>query len=223
MRLAPDRALTHEILGEVLLELRQVALAETHFRRALALNPESFEAMNNLGVVLQRQGREREAMDQFLQAARLDPTSALAQENLANAIDRHVDPRPEVSRPVQIGLILLAVVLPPVRLLMLVWWVTSLVIRQSRIRGLPATLAMAYRLRRHSGFPWTAALFWLGVIAAMLCLMAAVLSWADGSSSEARKALLVTGLFVLLAAVTGLRLWRQRRGGAHSWRGWFAW
>jgi tetratricopeptide (TPR) repeat protein len=215
VRLAPERALTHEILGEVLLELRRLPEAEACFRRALALDPESFEAMNNLGVALQRQGRDQEAMDLFLQAARLDPTSTLAQENLTNAIDRHVDPRPEMSRPVQIGLILLAVVLPPVRLLMLLWWVTSLVVRRSRIRGLPATLAMAYRLRRRSSFSWTAALFWLGVVAALLCLMAAVLSLADGSNSEAFKALLVMAAFVALAAVTGLRLWRQRRVGTH--------
>ena len=177
--LAPEHAVPHEMHGEVLLELGQLTGAERAYRRALALDPRSFQAMNNLGVVLQRQGREREALEQFLQAARLDPTSTLAQDNLANSIDRHVDPRPEVSRTVQIGLIALAILLPPIRVAMLVWWLTSLIIRTSRRRALPPVMQMAYRLRRRSRLSKLAALFWLSVVGT---LMSGRLAWRAGSS-----------------------------------------
>jgi tetratricopeptide (TPR) repeat protein len=208
--LAPERAVTHEILGEVLIELNQLPLAEQSYRRALALDPGSFEAMNNLGVVLQRQGREREAMDQFTQAARLNPTSTLAQKNLANAIDRHVDPRPEISWPVQIGLIALGILLPPVRLVMLVWWLTSLVIRRSRMQALPPMLQLAHRLQRRSRFSWVAVLFGLGVVGALLFGVVGPAVEPPRGPADLIAFVLPTAGFLLLAVVTGRRLWRRR-------------
>jgi tetratricopeptide (TPR) repeat protein len=209
--LAPERAVTHETLGEVLLALSQLTPAEHAYRRALALDPRSFEAMNNLGVVLQRQGREREAMEQFLQAARLNPTSTLAQENLANSIDRHVDPRPEVSRPVQIGLIVLGILLPPVRLVMLVWWLTSLIIRTSRKRALPPVLQMAYRLRRRSRLSKMAVLFWVGILGTLMFGVTGLTVERTRSGGDSTSVLVVGAAFCLLATVTGVVWWRRWR------------
>jgi tetratricopeptide (TPR) repeat protein len=209
--LAPERSLTHEMLGEVLLELRNLARAEEHFRRALALDPESFEAMNNLGVVLQRQGREQEAMEQFHRAARLDPTSQLAQKNLANSIDRHVDPCPDVPRAAQVGLIVLGILLPPVRLLMLAWWLGSIVIRRARVRELPPSLLMAYRLQRRSRFSWTVALFCLGLVGVMVFLTAGLSNMHKGVDAALVSLFALAVLFLILAVVTGVQLWHRAR------------
>jgi tetratricopeptide (TPR) repeat protein len=209
--LAPEWAVARGALGEVLLELGQLASAEEQYRQALALDPLSFTAMNNLGVVLQRQGREREAMEQFVQAARLDPTSTLVQDNLAGSVNRHVDPRVRVSWPVQIGLIALGIVLPPVRLLFLVWWLANLIIRQSRMRALPPVARMAFRLRRRSRFSRTAVLFWLGVIGTLVFGVV-------GPAIDTRRTTVdlvtvygVAGVCLLLAIVTGIQLWRRWR------------
>ena len=209
--LAPERALCHETLGEVLLELGDLDRAETHYRKALSLDPQSFEAMNNLGVVLQRRGRDGEAMEQFLQAARLNPSSTLAQENLASAIDRHVDPRPEVSRPVQVGLIVLAILLPPVRLVMLVWWLTSVAIRRSRIRALPPTLLMAYQLPRRSGMSWLAFLFWLGVVCTLMFGMAGAAMQLERQTIGLNGLLITAAVLLLMTVVAGVPVWRRWR------------
>jgi hypothetical protein len=76
--------------GNVAIEQKAWREAEEHYRRALVINPQHWEAMNNLGVALQRQGREQEAIDCFHHAARIDPTSHLTQNNLLNAVKHHL-------------------------------------------------------------------------------------------------------------------------------------
>jgi Flp pilus assembly protein TadD len=86
--LAPDVALSHETLGLVAAERHDWPSAEAQYRRALALDPLSWSALSNLGVVLQRRGRQREAIECFAAALRLDPTRPLVRANLQRAL-RH--------------------------------------------------------------------------------------------------------------------------------------
>jgi tetratricopeptide (TPR) repeat protein len=59
--------------------------AAEYVRRAVALNPNSAEAHNNLGGVFQRQGRVDEALKEHLEAARLNPRLVDARYNVAVA------------------------------------------------------------------------------------------------------------------------------------------
>ena len=52
--------------------------AESMYKQALSKNPKLAPAMNNLGVMMQRQGRAQEAMLQFENAIKADPKSPLA-------------------------------------------------------------------------------------------------------------------------------------------------
>lgn len=105
--IAPENAFTHEALGFVALALRQWSTAETHLRRALAIDPQGAEALNNLGVALQRQAlhpfnwlggarlrREKhlEALERFHDAARLEPMSAYIKANLQGALGWYLRP-----------------------------------------------------------------------------------------------------------------------------------
>lgn len=105
--IAPENAFTHEALGFVALTSRQWSTAETHLRRALALDPQSAEALNNLGVALQRQalnplnwlgdarllrGKHLEALERFHDAARLEPMSAYIRANLQGALGWYLRP-----------------------------------------------------------------------------------------------------------------------------------
>jgi hypothetical protein len=148
-------------------------------------------------------------MDQFLAAARLNPTSELAQKNLANSIDRHTDPRPDISRPVQIGLFFLGLVLPPVRLVMLVWWIVSLVVRKSRRQSLPPVMQMAYGLRKGARFSMAAGLCCLGVIGALLFGVLAPAVTKQRAATDLIVLYSLGGGCLVLALVTGYRLWRR--------------
>jgi len=53
----------------------------------ISKNPQSHRAHNNLGVVLNRQGRTKEAMDHYYQALRIKPYHTDAHYNLGNALD----------------------------------------------------------------------------------------------------------------------------------------
>jgi Flp pilus assembly protein TadD len=55
---------------------------ETHCRRTLALNPDAWAAHNNLGSVLNAQGRLDEAAREYQAALRLKPSDASAHSNL---------------------------------------------------------------------------------------------------------------------------------------------
>jgi len=214
--LAPERALTHEILGETLLDLDQLARAEEHYRRALALDPQSFEAMNDLGVVLQRQGREREAMEQFLQAARLNPTSTTAQRNLKGSVDRHLAPGMTVSQPFRIGLILLGILLPPVRLLLLLWWLVTIVTRWSKLRALPPVVQTFYRLQQRRRSAWTTVLLWIGVVGTLLFGALGLIheQLRQGgpyrSPDDSNGLFVVAGCFIMLTFAAGALVYWQR-------------
>ncbi len=58
--------------------------AESRLRAVLALEPDAGEVKNSLGIVLEKQGRVREAEREFLDAAKLDANAAEPRNNLGN-------------------------------------------------------------------------------------------------------------------------------------------
>lgn len=61
VRASPENAEAHYYLGATQMGLRELGAAEGSFRRALALDPESAEALSDLAVLLMSQGRRDEA------------------------------------------------------------------------------------------------------------------------------------------------------------------
>jgi eukaryotic-like serine/threonine-protein kinase len=64
------------------MNLNQWQVAETSFRRALQLRPNHWLAHNELGVLLQKQGRYTEALSEFRAASLVNPRNALALLNM---------------------------------------------------------------------------------------------------------------------------------------------
>lgn len=64
--------------------------AETHCRRALRIEARSWAVMNNLGVALQGQGRHKEAVAAFENAAKLNPKPELVRRNLFSQTQRYI-------------------------------------------------------------------------------------------------------------------------------------
>ncbi|HEX2243713.1 MAG TPA: type IV pilus biogenesis/stability protein PilW [Gammaproteobacteria bacterium] len=65
----PQLASAHNVAGMIYERLGQAALAEQHFKRALALDPNDPSGHNNYGKFLCNQGRLAQAEKQFLSAA----------------------------------------------------------------------------------------------------------------------------------------------------------
>jgi Flp pilus assembly protein TadD len=70
----------------VLIEAGRFADAAIAFRKAIAINPQSAEAFNNLGIALASQGQLPEAVAQFQQALAIRPGFESAQRNLSLAL-----------------------------------------------------------------------------------------------------------------------------------------
>ncbi|MFN8555833.1 MAG: tetratricopeptide repeat protein [Dehalococcoidia bacterium] len=79
------------LLGDISLVADQPAVAEAHYQRALAKEPDSYAALNNLGIALLRQRRYQEATDRFHGAARLDPSAPAARGNAVVAARAALD------------------------------------------------------------------------------------------------------------------------------------
>ena len=79
---------THRVAGHQLaqldLEAGDLAGAERHLREVLTTEPGAADVRNSLGLVLERQGRLREAEAEYLAAARLDDDAAEPRNNLGN-------------------------------------------------------------------------------------------------------------------------------------------
>jgi len=79
---APDVNAPHYQLGNVLREDRNCEEAIPHYRRAIELVPDHWNAWNNLGICLASLGRYDEARSTFQRAIELQPTYARGYNNL---------------------------------------------------------------------------------------------------------------------------------------------
>lgn len=239
--IAPDNVFTHEALGLVALALRQFSSAETHFRRALALDPQDVDILNNLGVALQRQalhplnwlgdarlrrGKHLEALERFHDAARLEPTSAYIKTNLQAALGWYL-------RPMVLLIVLGALVvlwgrldhshspLAPVALLAIAAVAAGwLLWRRARIRALPEHLAVLVRHERMwAPLPTdrdraivVAAIFAVAIVGAALVSIAIQL--AEGRSGLPVFVAFV--VFVYIPLVVVVLVWARRKLGRRS-------
>jgi Flp pilus assembly protein TadD len=76
-------AVAHITLGMSFYNASDFARAEAEFRKAVQADPNSAVAYNDLGAVLNSQGRWDEALPPLRKAIELDPTMDLAKNNLA--------------------------------------------------------------------------------------------------------------------------------------------
>ncbi len=83
VQVAPSDGMAHHVVAAVLQQRGDLAGAEAGLRRALELRSDLAESHNDLGVVLQIQGRHHEAIECFEAALWHRPTLAIAQMNLA--------------------------------------------------------------------------------------------------------------------------------------------
>lgn len=144
---APGEVLTHRALGDIAMARRDWGGAEMHFRRAVARDPDSYVALNNLGLVLHHLGRDREAIERFHEAARANPAAREARGNLIRAVRRFLRPSlPLLAAGVVIGALAGATSFQPLLFgFMLVGWVAGyLVWRKRRLRWLPPGAAAVY-------------------------------------------------------------------------------
>jgi len=79
----------HELLGRSAMGRGRLGRAEEHFRDALRLDPENPVILNNLGHVLNEQGRRREAVNLYGAASVADPKDSTARHNATIAAARH--------------------------------------------------------------------------------------------------------------------------------------
>jgi protein O-mannosyl-transferase len=82
-------ALGHYNFGTLLLRQSDLQAAESHFRAALALDPEFAQAWHNLGVVEGRQGRTLDAEKAYANALRLRPANADTHFSLGELLADH--------------------------------------------------------------------------------------------------------------------------------------
>ena len=76
------------VLGSQALETGDNAGAEASFRKALTVEPNSIEVLNDLGIALARQNNEPEAIEFYQRALRIQPGHAATKKNLAIAYFR---------------------------------------------------------------------------------------------------------------------------------------
>jgi type IV pilus assembly protein PilF len=83
LQLDPNYADAHGLLGLINMDLGKQSEAETNFQRALQLDGENPEILNNYGWFLCQSGRERQSLDYFRRAAaaKTYPTPAMPLQN----------------------------------------------------------------------------------------------------------------------------------------------
>src|SRR5271170_7641991 len=80
------------ISGNEYFKMGDYANAEKSYREALAKAPANAIAKNNLGVILNEEGKYKEAIDMLNEAVKADPKNAIAHYVLANALLNAGDP-----------------------------------------------------------------------------------------------------------------------------------
>jgi hypothetical protein len=85
IRLAPDSASTWAAASRVALAAKNWSAAITASHRSLAIDPNNYAALNNLGVALRASGKGREGTQVLARAAQAQPDSPTARRNLTRA------------------------------------------------------------------------------------------------------------------------------------------
>jgi tetratricopeptide (TPR) repeat protein len=85
VREAPRHYASYNLLGICAVQRGDLLLAESYFRKSVALKPEFLEAHINLGVNLSQQGKYQAAILQLSEALRLDPNNVSALFRLGQA------------------------------------------------------------------------------------------------------------------------------------------
>lgn len=98
-----DNSLAHACLGAAFIQQGNPEPAEKHLTRALDINPNYPEALNDLGMILVDKGMYQEALLRFSQALTLNPNYAGAHHNLALALTR-LDRFPEAIEHYKIAI-----------------------------------------------------------------------------------------------------------------------
>lgn len=83
-----DNFLAHACLGAAFIQQGNPEQAEKHLTRALEINPDYPEALNDLGTILTDKGMYEEAITRFSRALTLNPNYAEAHNNLALVLTR---------------------------------------------------------------------------------------------------------------------------------------
>lgn len=215
---APDRTMTYRLHAHIAMRRKDWTVAEAHLRRALALDSESYEAMNDLGLVLQAGGKTREAIDRLHDAVRVSPARREAHENLHTALRRFFRPRWIVPVALIAGAAARAVPgaeasLPLVLALVMVaylWW------RRRRLKALPASIMILSSLERerwHHRFPLEATRL-IATSVALLWAVAVASAVMNGHHYHAQDwALLVSSPVVATGVLVFFWLRSRRPGG----------
>jgi len=91
IELDADVAWLHRTAGDIELSI-DAAEAERHYREAVRIDPRDAVAVNNLGVALERLGRDEEAAFAYRSAVLIDPTMSVAKRNTHAAVQRMAVP-----------------------------------------------------------------------------------------------------------------------------------
>ena len=81
---SPNKARSHNNLGNIFLNQGRYQEAINQYNEALRINPNYAEAHNNLGNAFLNQGRYQEATNQYNEALRINPNIAEVHYNLGN-------------------------------------------------------------------------------------------------------------------------------------------
>lgn len=101
VRMAPDEADAHFVVGLVAQDQRDARTAETAYRQALTIDPQHAHAHNNLGTMLYDRGRRLRAASFFLDALASDSSVEVGRDNFDLWVGRNI----------RVGFVVAAVVL----------------------------------------------------------------------------------------------------------------
>ncbi|MGX5203292.1 tetratricopeptide repeat protein [Aliikangiella sp. IMCC44632] len=77
-----NHAATHNNLGNVYVELKNITMAIKAYQRSLSINPKQADALNNLANCLQLQNQFQKAKEAYLKAIAIDPNKPEYHDNL---------------------------------------------------------------------------------------------------------------------------------------------
>jgi tetratricopeptide (TPR) repeat protein len=86
----PENPDSYNLRGQVLIAQKRYHEAEADFRYALRMNPTDWVYNNNLGVVLRRQNKKKDAVEAFERAVRANPRARTARQNLFGSTSAYV-------------------------------------------------------------------------------------------------------------------------------------